>query len=29
MQLKSCFSFDTFLAVDVRRLGNGGIFIVT
>jgi hypothetical protein len=27
MQLKSCFGFDTFFAVDVRRFGDGGIFI--
>lgn len=27
VQLKSCFGFDTFFAVDVRRFGDGGIFI--
>lgn len=27
MQLKSCFGFDTFFATDVRRFGDGGIFI--
>lgn len=27
MQLKSCFGYDTFFAVDVRRFGDGGIFI--
>ncbi|KAI4295797.1 hypothetical protein L6164_035804 [Bauhinia variegata] len=26
-KLKSCFSFDTFFATDVRRFGDGGIFI--
>lgn len=26
-QLKSCFGFDTFFATDVRRVGDGGIFI--
>lgn len=26
-QLKSCFGFDTFFATDVRRFGDGGIFI--
>ncbi|KAI4298594.1 hypothetical protein L6164_032133 [Bauhinia variegata] len=26
-RLKSCFSFDTFFATDVRRFGDGGIFI--
>ncbi|KAJ3697633.1 hypothetical protein LUZ61_001338 [Rhynchospora tenuis] len=26
-KLKSCFGFDTFFAVDVRRFGDGGIFI--
>ncbi|KAG1366669.1 Sterol regulatory element-binding protein site 2 protease [Cocos nucifera] len=25
--LRSCFGFDTFFAVDVRRFGDGGIFI--
>ncbi|PNX79172.1 peptidase M50 family, partial [Trifolium pratense] len=25
--LKSCFGFDTFFATDVRRFGDGGIFI--
>ncbi|KAF3779826.1 putative zinc metallopeptidase [Nymphaea thermarum] len=25
--LKSCFGFDTFFVVDVRRFGDGGIFI--
>ena len=25
--MKSCFGFDTFFAVDVRRFGDGGIFI--
>lgn len=29
MQLKSCFGFDTFFATDVRRFGDGGIFIGT
>lgn len=27
VQLKSCFGFDTFFATDVRRFGDGGIFI--
>ena len=27
LQLKSCFGFDTFFAVDVRRFGDGGIFV--
>jgi hypothetical protein len=27
VQLKSCFGFDTFFAMDVRRFGDGGIFI--
>lgn len=27
IQLKSCFGFDTFFATDVRRFGDGGIFI--
>lgn len=27
MQLKSCFGYNTFFAVDVRRFGDGGIFI--
>jgi hypothetical protein len=27
VQLKSCFGYDTFFAVDVRRFGDGGIFI--
>lgn len=27
IQLKSCFGFDTFYATDVRRFGDGGIFI--
>ena len=26
-QLKSCFGFTTFFATDVRRFGDGGIFI--
>lgn len=26
-KLKSCFGYDTFFAVDVRRFGDGGIFI--
>lgn len=26
-QLKTCFGFDTFFATDVRRFGDGGIFI--
>lgn len=26
-QLRSCFGFDTFFATDVRRFGDGGIFI--
>ncbi|KAM0937997.1 putative metalloprotease EGY1 [Dioscorea sansibarensis] len=26
-KLKSCFGFDTFFAVDVRRFGDGGIFV--
>ena len=26
-QLKRCFGFDTFFATDVRRFGDGGIFI--
>lgn len=26
-QLKSCFGFDTFFATDVRRFGDGGIFV--
>ncbi|KAH9314620.1 hypothetical protein KI387_023247 [Taxus chinensis] len=26
-KLKNCFGFDTFFAVDVRRFGDGGIFI--
>ncbi|KAL5072454.1 hypothetical protein RYX36_011438 [Vicia faba] len=26
-KLKSCFGFDTFFATDVRRFGEGGIFI--
>ncbi|KAG9440650.1 hypothetical protein H6P81_020815 [Aristolochia fimbriata] len=26
-KLKGCFGFDTFFAVDVRRFGDGGIFI--
>ncbi|MBA0791657.1 hypothetical protein Gohar_016225 [Gossypium harknessii] len=26
-KLKSCFGFDTFFATDVRRFGDGGIFI--
>lgn len=26
-QLKNCFGFDTFYATDVRRFGDGGIFI--
>ncbi|KAG8081545.1 hypothetical protein GUJ93_ZPchr0172g2983 [Zizania palustris] len=26
-KLKSCFRYDTFFAVDVRRFGDGGIFI--
>lgn len=26
-QLKNCFGFDTFFATDVRRFGDGGIFI--
>lgn len=26
-QLKSCFGFNTFFATDVRRFGDGGIFI--
>ncbi|KAF8085524.1 hypothetical protein N665_0665s0033 [Sinapis alba] len=26
-KLKSCFGFDTFYATDVRRFGDGGIFI--
>lgn len=25
--MKSCFGFDTFFATDVRRFGDGGIFI--
>jgi len=25
--LKSCFGFDSFFAVDVRRFGDGGIFV--
>lgn len=27
LQLKNCFGFDTFFVVDVRRFGDGGIFI--
>lgn len=27
LQLKSCFGYDTFFAVDARRFGDGGIFI--
>jgi hypothetical protein len=27
VQLKSYFGYDTFFAVDVRRFGDGGIFI--
>jgi len=27
VQLKSCFGFDTFFTTDVRRFGDGGIFI--
>lgn len=27
VQLRSCFGFDTFFANDVRRFGDGGIFI--
>lgn len=27
MQLKTCFGFDTFFATDVRRFGDGGIFV--
>lgn len=27
LQLKSCFGFDSFFATDVRRFGDGGIFI--
>lgn len=26
-QLRNCFGFDTFFATDVRRFGDGGIFI--
>ncbi|KAG6520245.1 hypothetical protein ZIOFF_017283 [Zingiber officinale] len=26
-KLKNCFGFDTFFVVDVRRFGDGGIFI--
>ncbi|OAY77269.1 putative zinc metalloprotease EGY3, chloroplastic [Ananas comosus] len=26
-KLRSCFGFDTFFAVDVRRFGDGGIFV--
>eukprot|EP00249_Psilotum_nudum_P006290 c19615_g1_i1 orf=207-2066(-) len=26
-KLKSCFGYDTFFAIDVRRFGDGGIFI--
>ncbi|KAJ6751106.1 hypothetical protein OIU85_001614 [Salix viminalis] len=26
-KLKSCFGFDTFFATDVRRFGDGGVFI--
>lgn len=26
-KLKSCFGFDTFFATDVRRFGDGGIFV--
>ncbi|KAL2349532.1 hypothetical protein Fmac_003532 [Flemingia macrophylla] len=26
-QLKSCFGFDTFFSTDVRRFGDGGIFV--
>lgn len=25
--MRSCFGFDTFFATDVRRFGDGGIFI--
>lgn len=25
--MRSCFGFDTFFAVDVRRFGDGGIFV--
>lgn len=25
--MKSCFGFDTFFATDVRRFGDGGVFI--
>lgn len=27
MQLKNCFGFDTFFTTDVRRFGDGGIFV--
>lgn len=27
LQLKSCFGFDTFFATDVRRFGDGGVFV--
>lgn len=27
MQLKNSFGFDTFFATDVRRFGDGGIFV--
>lgn len=26
-QLKSCFGFDSFFPTDVRRFGDGGIFV--
>lgn len=26
-QLRSCFGFDTFFPTDVRRFGDGGIFV--
>ena len=25
--MKNCFGFDTFFATDVRRFGDGGIFV--
>jgi len=27
LQLMKCFGFDTFFATDVRRFGDGGIFV--
>lgn len=27
LQLKSCFGLDSFFATDVRRFGDGGVFV--